>query len=184
MENKNINGKVQRGEIYLYDFGNNGGSIQNGVRPALVVQCNVGNAASSTTIIAAMTSIIKKQYLPSHIILGDQFGLKEPSMVMLEQLKTVNQSDFIEYIGKIDDEHYMKKINIGIKKAMGLWVDKPLHKPASVRCLCPKCLQDYKTSGSYIVRRVDPFVRVKEKCDKCEGYGYDYLVIERSKEGR
>lgn len=184
MENKNINGKVQRGEIYLYDFGNNGGSIQNGVRPALVVQCNEGNAASSTTIIAAMTSIIKKQYLPSHIILGDQFGLKEPSMVMLEQLKTVNQSDFIEYIGKIDDEHYMKKINIGIKKAMGLWVDEPLHKPASVRCLCPKCLQDYKTSGSYIVRRVDPFVRVKEKCDKCEGYGYDYLVIERSKEGR
>ncbi len=184
MENKNINGKVQRGEIYLYDFGNNGGSIQNGVRPALVVQCNEGNAASSTTIIAAMTSIIKKQYLPSHIILGDQFGLKEPSMVMLEQLKTVNQSDFIEYIGKIDDEHYMKKINIGIKKAMGLWVDKPLHKPVSVRCLCPKCLQDYKTSGSYIVRRVDPFVRVKEKCDKCEGYGYDYLVIERSKEGR
>ena len=184
MENKNINGKVQRGEIYLYDFGNNGGSIQNGVRPALVVQCNEGNAASSTTIIAAMTSIIKKQYLPSHIILGDQFGLKEPSMVMLEQLKTVNQSDFIEYIGKIDDEHYMKKINIGIKKAMGLWEDKPLHKPASGRCLCPKCLQDYKTSGSYIVRRVDPFVRVKEKCDKCEGYGYDYLVIERSKEGR
>lgn len=38
MENKNINGKVQRGEIYLYDFGNNGGSIQNGVRPALVVR--------------------------------------------------------------------------------------------------------------------------------------------------
>lgn len=180
MENKNINGKVQRGEIYLYDFGNNGGSIQNGVRPALVVQCDEGNAASSTTIIAAMTSIIKKQYLPSHIILGDRFGLKEQSMVMLEQLKTVNQSDLVEYIGKIDDEHYMKKINIGIKKAMGLWVDKP----ASVRCLCPKCLQDYKTSGSYIVRRVDPFVRVKEKCDKCEGYGYDYLVIERSKEGR
>ena len=123
MENKGTNGKVQRGEIYLYDFGNNGGSIQNGVRPALVVQCDEGNAASSTTIIAAMTSIIKKQYLPSHIILGDRFGLKEPSMVMLEQLKTVNQSDLIEYIGKIDDEHYMKKINIGIKKAMGLWVD-------------------------------------------------------------
>ena len=104
MESKNINGKVQRGEIYLYDFGNNGGSIQNGVRPALVVQCDEGNTASSTTIIAAMTSIIKKQYLPSHIILGDRFGLKEPSMVMLEQLKTVNQSDFIEYIGKIDDD--------------------------------------------------------------------------------
>ena len=184
MESKNINGKVQRGEIYLYDFGNNGGSIQNGVRPALVVQCDEGNTASSTTIIAAMTSIIKKQYLPSHIILGDRFGLKEPSMVMLEQLKTVNQSDFIEYIGKIDDEHYMKKINIGIKKAMGLWVDMPYRSPSDIRCLCVKCLEDYKNNPNFIVKRLDPFVRVKEKCDKCQNLGYDYLFIERSKEGR
>lgn len=64
--NKNTNSKVKRGEIYLYDFGNNGGSIQNGVRPALVVQCDEGNAASSTTIIAAMTSIIKSSiYRPT-----------------------------------------------------------------------------------------------------------------------
>lgn len=131
-----------------------------------------------------MTSIIKKQYLPSHIILGDRFGLKEPSMVMLEQLKTVNQSDFIEYIGKIDDEHYMKKINIGIKKAMGLWVDKPYRSPSDIRCLCVKCLEDYKNNPNFIVKRLDPFVRVKEKCDKCQNLGYDYLVIERSKEGR
>lgn len=72
-----------------------------------------------------MTTVIKKRYLPSHIILGDRFGLKEPSMVMLEQLRTVNQADLLEYIGRIDDEHCMKKINIGVKKALGLWVDKP-----------------------------------------------------------
>lgn len=184
MENKNTNSKVQRGEIYLYDFGNNGGSIQNGVRPALVVQCDEGNAASSTTIIAAITSVIKKRFLPTHIIVGNRFGLKSPSMVMLEQLKTVNQSDLIEYIGKIDDEHCMKKLNIGIKKALGLWVDKPYRKSSDIRCLCVKCLEDYKSSPNYIVKRLDPFARVKEKCDKCEGYGYDYLVIERSKEGR
>ena len=139
---------------------------------------------STSNLIAAMTSIIKKQYLPSHIILGDRFGLKEPSMVMLEQLKTVNQSDLIEYIGKIDDEHYMKKINIGIKKAMGLWVDKPYRKPTDIRCLCVKCLEDYKNNPNFIVKRLDPFARVKEKCDKCQNLGYDYLVIERSKEGR
>ena len=184
MENKNTNSKVQRGEIYLYDFGNNGGSIQNGVRPALVVQCDEGNAASSTTIIAAITSVIKKRFLPTHIIVGNRFGLKVPSMVMLEQLKTVNQSDLIEYIGKIDDEHCMKKLNIGIKKALGLWVDKPLRKPSDIRCLCVKCLEDYKSSPNYIVKRLDPFARVKEKCDKCQNLGYDYLVIERSKEGR
>lgn len=184
MENKNTNSKVQRGEIYLYDFGNNGGSIQNGVRPALVVQCDEGNAASSTTIIAAITSVIKKRFLPTHIIVGNRFGLKAPSMVMLEQLKTVNQSDLTEYIGKIDDEHCMKKLNIGIKKALGLWVDKPYRKPSDIRCLCVKCLEDYKSSPNYIVKRLDPFARVKEKCDKCQNLGYDYLVIERSKEGR
>lgn len=47
MENKNIS-KVKRGEIYLYDFGTNEGSIQNGLRPALVVQCDEGNKASCT----------------------------------------------------------------------------------------------------------------------------------------
>ena len=56
MENKNIS-KVKRGEIYLYDFGTNEGSIQNGLRPALVVQCDEGNKASCTTVIAAMTTV-------------------------------------------------------------------------------------------------------------------------------
>ena len=111
--------------------------------------------------IAAITSVIKKQFLPMHIIVGNRFGLKSPSMVMLEQLKTVNQSDLIEYIGKIDDEHCMKKLNIGIKKALGLWVDKPLRKPSDIRCLCVKCLEDYKSSPNYIVKRLDPFARVK-----------------------
>ncbi len=168
MENKNIS-KVKRGEIYLYDFGTNEGSIQNGLRPALVVQCDEGNKASCTTVIAAMTTVIKKRYLPSHIILGDRFGLKEPSMVMLEQLRTVNQADLLEYIG--------------VKKALGLWVDKPYRKPADMRCLCVKCLESYKNSPNYIVKRLDPFAKAKDKCDKCQSYGYDYLVIERSKEG-
>ena len=135
------------------------------------------------TVIAAMTTVIKKRYLPSHIILGDRFGLKEPSMVMLEQLRTVNQADLLEYIGRIDDEHCMKKINIGVKKALGLWVDKPYRKPADMRCLCVKCLESYKNSPNFIVKRLDPFAKAKDKCDKCQSYGYDYLVIERSKEG-
>lgn len=117
--------KVKRGEIYLHDFGNNAGSIQNGVRPVLVVQCNEGNQASTTTIVAVLTSVIKKRYLPSHSILGDKFRLKEPSMVMLEQLKTVNQSELVEYIGFVNSKYLLRKISFGLKKALGLWVDKP-----------------------------------------------------------
>lgn len=181
MEFTNNIRKVKRGEIYLYDFGNNEGSIQNGIRPALVVQCDEGNAVSCTTVIAAMTTAVKKRYLPTHIILGDRFGLKEPSMVMLEQLKTVNQDNLGKYIGTVDDEFYMRLINNGLKKGLGIWFYKPANKSADTRCLCSKCLDDYKYSGKYIVRRIDPFTRVKVKCDKCEGYGYEYRITESTK---
>lgn len=63
MEKTNIIRKVKRGEIYLYDFGTNPESIQNGVRPVLVVQCDEGNEASTTTIIAAMTPIESEKFL-------------------------------------------------------------------------------------------------------------------------
>lgn len=173
--------KVKRGEIYLHDFGSNAGSIQNGVRPVLVVQCDEGNQASTTTIVAALTSVIKKRYLPSHIILGDKFGLKEPSMVMLEQLKTVNQSDLVEYIGFVDSEYLLRKVNHGLKKALGLWVDKPQKQKRDIRCLCSKCLEDYKSNSGYIIRRLDPFAKVKQKCDKCQNDGYDYIVFDTSR---
>ena len=55
------------GEIYLHDFGSNEGSIQNGIRPVLVVQCDEGNQASTTTVVAALTSVIKNATCP-HIL--------------------------------------------------------------------------------------------------------------------
>lgn len=144
MENTNIPRKVKRGEIYLYDFGANPESIQNGVRPVLVVQCDEGNEASKTTIIAAMTTVIKKCYMSSHIVLGDNFGLKEPSMVMLEQIRTVNQFELTKFIGFVDSEYLQKRINIGLKKILGFWVERPPKRKNDIRCLCCKCLNDYK----------------------------------------
>lgn len=69
------NTKVKHGEIYCFDFGNNEGSIQNGIRPALVIQANNFNANSPTTVIAAITTAQKGMYLPSHIFLGESYGL-------------------------------------------------------------------------------------------------------------
>lgn len=175
------NRKVQRGEIYLYDFGSNEGSIQNGIRPVLVVQCDEGNQASTTTIVAALTTAIKKQFLPSHIVLGENFGLKEPSMVMLEQLKTVNQSDLMEYIGIVDSQYLLRKIRKGLMTTFNLWVaDKQQHGRLDIRCLCGKCLEDYKSNPEYIVKRLNPFERLKQKCDKCQHLGYDYIVSSRN----
>lgn len=183
MEN-NVKNKVRRGEIYLLDFGKNEGSIQNGVRPVMVVQCDEGNEASTTTVVAAMTSVIKKRYLPSHVILGGNFGLKEPSMVMLEQLKTVNQSDLKKRIGAVNSEYLLRKINIGLKKALGLWVDKPRKKKSDIRCLCSNCVGDYISNPNFIVKRLDPFAKEKDQCDKCPSTGYDYIIVDRTEIAR
>ena len=85
---------ICRGDLFYYDFGDNSGSVQSGERPVLVVQADDYNQNAPTIIVAAVTSVIKKRYLPSHIILGEEFGLKKPSMVLLEQIRTVNREDF------------------------------------------------------------------------------------------
>ena len=148
---------ICRGDLFYYDFGDNSGSVQSGERPVLVVQADDYNQNAPTIIVVAVTSVIKKRYLPSHIILGEEFGLKKPSMVLLEQIRTVNKEDLREYIGTVDDDKLFRQINATLKKTFGLWVYKP----------------------DYIVRRLDPFAKRKDRCDKCDGDGWDYVVTDR-----
>lgn len=172
--------KVKRFEIYLYDFGAMPGSIQNGIRPALIIQDNRFNENSPTTIVAAITSVIKKERLPSHIFLGQEFGLSKPSMVMLEQLRTVNQDELREYVGAISDPYLTKIIGRGIKKTLGMWDYAPRDKTA-IRCLCPQCAESYRNTRSFIIRRLDPFQKAKDACDRCNRPGWDYVVVDRKR---
>ena len=169
---------LRRGDMYYYDFGENEGSIQCGRRPVLILQGDEFNAKAPTVIVAAITSAIKKKYLPSHIYLGQNFGLEKPSMVLIEQIRTVNKSDLKEYVGYVDDESIWRLINIALKKTFGMWFYRR-ERSGEIRCLCPKCLKDYMANPAYIVRRVDPFSTVKDKCDKCEAMGYDYMIYDR-----
>lgn len=177
MKNKR-NQKVKRGQIYFYDFGTNAGSIQSGYRPVLVVQSDDFNEYSPTTIIAAITTAEKKIYLPSHIYLGESYGLSHPSMVMLEQIRTVNQDELYDYIGQIGDDDTLNLITKGLKKTFGLWFYKTNRK-SDIRCLCPRCLADYKRNKGLIISRVNPFKREKDRCDKCDDYGYDYFIVDK-----
>jgi len=171
---------VKRFEIYLYDFGAMPGSIQNGIRPALIIQDNRFNENSPTTIVAAITSVIKKERLPSHIFLGQEFGLSKPSMVILEQLRTVNQDELREYVGAISDPYLTKIIGRGIKKTLGMWDYAPRDKTA-IRCLCPQCAESYRNTRSFIIRRLDPFQKAKVACDRCNRPGWDYVVVDRKR---
>ena len=170
--------KVKRFEIYLCDFGENAGSIQCGRRPVLVLQDDHFNENSPTTIVAALTTATKKKYLPSHIIVGERFGLKKPSMILLEQIRTVNQSELLDFIGVLDDDYLIRALSRSLKKTFGLWNYNTKSKNA-IRCLCSSCVHDYMENGSYIVRRLDPFQKEKYSCEKCKRPGWDYVITER-----
>ena len=171
---------VKRFEIYLYDFGSMPGSVQNGIRPVLIIQDNRFNENSPTTIVAAITSVIKKERLPSHIFLGQEFGLSKPSMVMLEQIRTVNQNELGEYIGAITDPYLTKILGRGIKKTLGMW-DYAQRDKTAIRCLCPQCAESYRNTRSFIIRRLDPFQKAKDACDRCNRPGWDYVVLDRKR---
>ena len=96
-------------------------------------------------------------------------------MVLLEQIRTINQNDLGDYIGTIDDRKLVKVLTNALKKTLGMWSYTP-KSSADIRCLCPKCLEAYKRTGSYIVRRFDPFQKAKDCCDKCNELGWDYII--------
>ena len=91
---------IKRGEIYYADLSPVVGSEQGGVRPILIVQNDIGNKYSPTVIVAAITSQINKAKLPTHIELksGD-FGLQKDSVILLEQLRTLDKKRLKEKVG-------------------------------------------------------------------------------------
>lgn len=68
--------EIKRGDLFYYDFGEKKGSIQSGVRPVLVVQADCYNQNAPTVIVVCLSTAVKKRYLPSHIVIGEDFGLK------------------------------------------------------------------------------------------------------------
>lgn len=95
--------QVRKGEIYYAELTGTVGSEQSGIRPALIVQNDVGNKHSPTTIIASLTSQTDKPTLPTHLKLDWHFGLQKDSIVMMEQIRTIDKSRLLNYIGKLDD---------------------------------------------------------------------------------
>ena len=110
-----------RGDIYFCDFIEQGGSVQSGLRPALIIQNNMGNKYSSTLIVSPITSIVKKKDQPTHVYLDKNFGLNEESMVMLEQINTVDKEVHIkEYVGSVNDKKVIAEIDKALRISLGL----------------------------------------------------------------
>ena len=111
---------VKRGEIYYADLSPVVGSEQGGVRPVLIVQNDVGNKYSPTVIAAAITSQKEKSKLPTHIEINSQVcGLSRDSVVLLEQIRTLDKKRLKEKMGRLDDGS-MGQINQALSISFGL----------------------------------------------------------------
>ena len=95
---------VKRGDIYYADLSPVVGSEQGGVRPVLIIQNDVGNKYSPTVIAAAITSQINKAKMPTHIELSArEYGLNKDSVILLEQIRTIDKKRLREKTGRLDD---------------------------------------------------------------------------------
>lgn len=108
---------IKRGEIYWFDFGTPRGSEQGGKRPALVIQNDIGNENSPTTIVAAITSRIKKPY-PFHVdVTAAESGLREDSTILLEQIRTMSQDRLMQRCGQLGYKK-MKEVDQALRLSL------------------------------------------------------------------
>jgi mRNA interferase MazF len=111
---------VRRGDIYYADLSPVVGSEQGGLRPVLIIQNDVGNKYSPTVIAAAITSRMSKARLPTHIdVYADRVGLQKDSVILLEQIRTLDKRRLKEKMGHLDEE-MMDHVNTAIAISFGL----------------------------------------------------------------
>ena len=115
---------IRRGDIYYADLSPVVGSEQGGMRPVLIVQNDTGNKHSPTVIAAAITSQTGKARLPTHIELeAKSYGLTRDSVVLLEQIRTIDKRRLKERMGKLDNT-LMARVNSAIAVSFGLLEDE------------------------------------------------------------
>lgn len=112
--------QVRRGEIYYAQLNPVVGSEQGGIRPVLVIQNDVGNQYSPTTIVVAITSQIDKAKLPTHVeVSAGKTGLEKDSVILAEQIRTIDKSRLKQKVAMLD-ETTMQKVDRAIEISLGL----------------------------------------------------------------
>ena len=118
----------RRGDIYLANLNPFKGSEQGGTRPVLVLQNNDGNYYCPTLIVAPITTKLKKLNMPTHCCFEKVRGLPEPSMVSLEQIKTIDKCRIEKYLGKMTREQMMK-VEDAIRESLGMEIPECVEAP-------------------------------------------------------
>ena len=127
-----MDSNIKRGDIYYADLSPVVGSEQGGIRPVLIVQNNVGNRYSPTVIAAAITSQINKAKMPTHITVGaPNYGLTKDSIILTEQIRTLDKRRLRERIGSLPPE-IMEKVSEALRVSLAVDRDGGAHAPRGV----------------------------------------------------
>jgi mRNA interferase MazF len=114
-----VNQTYLRGEVYFADLSPVVGSEQGGYRPVLIIQNNIGNKFSPTVIVAAITATLTKTKLPTHVLVEDTYGLEKQSIILLEQIRTIDKTRLLNR-KTVLDENVMKKVNHALAISLNL----------------------------------------------------------------
>jgi mRNA interferase MazF len=167
-----VTAKIFRGDLYYANLDPAIGSEQGGHRPVLVLQNDKGNRYSPTTIVAAITSHTKP-HLPTHLPISHIRGLDRSSVVLLEQLRTIDKSRLGRYIGSISLTG-MRLVDAALAVSLNMRSSK-LPEPI-VMTLCHTCKMQFEDSG-FEVRLISNLNDAKDTCDLCNyRKGFDYEV--------
>lgn len=181
---------IKRGDMFRAVF-DGVGSEQAGERPFLIIQNNLGNKYSPTLVVALITTKVKRD-MPTHVKLTKEFGLLEDSVVMLEQIRTIDRARIIEdsYIGRVDRET-MKKIDEAMKISVALENSRDLEVRKQVREIeywersINELLDDVYATIEQIKQRVFKlkieYNKFRQLCVESRVYYGDYYILDEFK---
>ena len=121
--NENLIANIKRGHVYNVDFGNTPGSSLQGVRPALVIQNDVGNRYSPTVIVAAITETVKQDRRPTHVIIKLYPNPDKDYMLLLENIQTVNKHALKKHLGYVCEASLWP-----VNRALAISIGVPPHR--------------------------------------------------------
>ena len=161
MNRKNI----KRGDIYYADLNPIVGSEQGACRPVLVVQNNDGNQHSPTVVVVPFTRNLRKNPLPTHVLIPRSCNLDGDSLILVEQIRTIDRKRLKGYIGRINSE-LQPAIDKALAVCVGLEKRRPPKGEMLVMTLCPNCETDFKNSGYLLVKK--GMRDIKKECEYCK----------------
>ena len=163
-----------RGELYYADLGKGIGSEQEGNRPVVIIQNNVGNKYSPTVIVAPVTTNHDaKAKLPTHCYIDAESGLDTSSVILLEQLRTIDKKRLGHYVGRLNRTHLQQ-----LNQALAISIDLKAPKKNKIKiCLCKACAHNFYDAGSFILRRTGRLQTDNQTCCYCgQKKGTEYTL--------